>query len=107
MIRGRRNLGRKSTERFREENTNPMENVANLVDVMLVFACALMIAIITFWKVDLSNIVDVVSQQELEKVDDLQDSVAEQIESDDFESKGTVYEDPETGDLYIVKKQEE
>ena len=41
-------LGRR-THSFEKATPNPMENLANLVDVMLVFACALMIAIITHW----------------------------------------------------------
>ena len=46
-----RRLSRR-THSFEKATPNPMENLANLVDVMLVFACALMIAIGTV----LSNI---------------------------------------------------
>ena len=43
-----RRLSRR-THSFEKATPNPMENLASLVDVMLAFACALMIAIITRW----------------------------------------------------------
>ncbi len=104
MISSKRNLRRANKRRFCEEGVNPMENLANLVDVMLVFACALMIAIITYWKVDLNSIMGIVSEDDLEKVEDYTESIESNIDSNRFESKGTVYEDPETGDLYIISK---
>lgn len=85
---------------FEKPTPNPMENLANLVDVMLVFACALMIAIITHWNVDLTQ--SKVSKEDLEPVDDMQEAIQNEIDSEALESKGKVYEDPETGDLYIV-----
>ena len=77
-----------------------MENLANLVDVMLVFACALMIAIITYWNVDLTQ--SKISKEDLEPVDDMQEAIQNDIDSEVLQSKGRVYEDPETGELYIV-----
>ena len=77
-----------------------MENLANLVDVMLVFACALMIAIITRWNVDLTQ--SKISKEDLEPVDDIQEAIQNEIDAAQLESKGRVCEDPETGDLYIV-----
>ena len=77
-----------------------MENLANLVDVMLVFACALMIAIITRWNVDLTQ--SKISKEDLEPVDDMQEAIQNEIDAAQLEYKGRVYEDPETGDLYIV-----
>ena len=50
-----------------------MKNLANLVDVMLVFACALMIAIITRWNVDLTQ--SKISKEDLEPVDDMQEAM--------------------------------
>ena len=37
------------------EDINPMESVANLADVMLVFACGLLIALIAAWNVDVTR----------------------------------------------------
>lgn len=95
----KRKLNRK-THSFEKPTPNPMENLANLVDVMLVFACALMIAIITHWNVDLTQ--NRISKEDLEPVDDMQEAIQNEIDSEALESKGRVYEDPETGDLYIV-----
>lgn len=99
MAKKNRRLGRR-IHTFEKETANPMENVANLVDIMLVFACALMIAIITHWNVDLSQ--TKINKEDMELIEDPQTAIQNDIESDKFESKGTVYEDPETGDLYIV-----
>ena len=85
---------------FEKATPNPMENLANLVDVMLVFACALMIAIITYWNVDLTQ--SKISKEDLEPVDDMQEAIQNDIDSEVLQSKGRVYEDPETGELYIV-----
>lgn len=100
MLKGNRRLNKRKYA-FEKETANPMENLANLVDIMLVFACALMIAIITHWNVDLTQSL---SQEDLELIEDPQTAIQNNIESDKFQSKGTVYEDPETGDLYIVTK---
>ena len=94
-----RRLSRR-THSFEKATPNPMENLANLVDVMLVFACALMIAIITRWNVDLTQ--SKISKEDLEPVDDMQEAIQNEIDAAQLESKGHVYEDPETGDLYIV-----
>ena len=101
MLGNRKGLRGGRENRYNREDINPMENVANLVDVMLVFACALMIAIITFWKVDISNIQQV-DKEDLRKVDNLKESVQEKAMTDQYKSKGTVYEDPETGEMYII-----
>ncbi len=85
---------------FEKATPNPMENLANLVDVMLVFACALMIAIITYWNVDLTQ--SKISKEDLEPVDDMQEAIQNDIDSEVLQSKGRVYEDPEIGELYIV-----
>ncbi|MCC8123191.1 MAG: DUF2149 domain-containing protein [Oscillospiraceae bacterium] len=61
-----------------------MGSVANLSDIMLVFACGLMVAIVAFWNIDLDNI-DKIRNQE-----------------DGFEIKGDIYQDPETGTIYLI-----
>ena len=52
MIRGSGLRGSKLRE---DEDVQPMQYVANLTDVMLVLACGLMAAVITFWQVDLNK----------------------------------------------------
>ena len=70
MIGNRGSLRGGRRKRFSEESINPMENLANLADVMLVFACALMIAIITHWNVDITQ--NRVNKEDLEPIDDPQ-----------------------------------
>ena len=75
-----RRLSRR-THSFEKATPNPMENLANLVDVMLVFACALMIAIITRWNVDLTQ--SKISKEDLEPVDDMQEAIQNEIDAVD------------------------
>ena len=89
------------------EDVNPMDGVANLADVMLVFACGLMLALITFWNVDVAGTQktaepDVPPQALAETVSDLDESEGEEIDSGALEQYGTVYRDPSTGALYII-----
>ncbi len=79
------NLKRRRRYRGGErEEASPMESVANLIDVMLVFICGLIIAIIVFWNVDLENL--------------------DQRTDSSFEDAGQVYQDPETGKMYVIQQ---
>lgn len=77
----RRRRRYRGTER---EEASPMESVANLIDVMLVFICGLIIAIIVFWNVDLENL--------------------DQRTDSSYEDVGQVYQDPETGKVYVIQQ---
>ena len=92
---------------FREEGPDPMSGVANIVDAMLVFACGLMLAIVTFWNVDLPNIQKVIQSNEMKEVNDIE-VTEDQMEADGsaYTQKGMVYEDPETGKLYMLTEDE-
>ena len=81
---------------FEEEEQNPMEGVANLVDAMLVLACGLMMAIISFSRTE------ELKQEQLQEVDDYGVIDDEGNVSGGFESRGKVYKDKKTGKLYIV-----
>ena len=98
------NRGLRSSRRncFQAQDINPMENLANVVYVMLVLSFLLLIAIILHWNVDLSRIMDVVTQEDLVEVKDLQDAARDGSLMEDLDSKGFVYEDPETGKMYII-----
>ena len=50
-----------------EEDVQPMQYVANLTDVMLVLACGLMAAVITFWNVDLRQ--TTVDRDNMQRID--------------------------------------
>ncbi|MGN8886112.1 DUF2149 domain-containing protein [Blautia sp. HCP28S3_G10] len=90
---------------FEEEEQNPMGGVANLVDAMLVLACGLMMAIISFYNVDIKGTAsrtEELKQEQLQEVDDYGVIDDEGNVSGGFESRGKVYEDKKTGKLYVV-----
>ena len=91
--------GKFSSRRRVTEEVDAMSGLANLSDVMLVFACGLMAAVILNWNVDLSKTRVEILQQELDNAEEMEQDIQS---SSSFEQKGTVYEDPETGKLYVV-----
>ena len=88
---------------------NPLEMMVNLMDVMLVFACGLMLALIINWNVDITpQEVDYTNGQEVtdtELDNDKSDSDMDQERS--YKKMGTVYQDPETGKMYMVSDEEQ
>lgn len=97
---GNRKLHLESSE---EENVNAMDGVANLVDAMLVFACGLMITVMMNWNI--TSFVKPVEVDEQQKVN--ADQFAEMTQdsgvSSSYDQKGVVYQDPETGEMYLVE----
>ena len=87
----------------RKESPNPMDNIANLVDVMLVLACGLMLALLSYWKLDLPQITELTQEEEITNINAL-DQINESLESSGttYSELGTVYEDTETGKTYMV-----
>ncbi|QHI73872.1 DUF2149 domain-containing protein [Aminipila terrae] len=81
-----------------------MDGVANLVDIMLVFSCGLMVSLVLNWNVDLSKVSDIITKEDLMQVKNLDQAIENGTLSEDYNSKGFVYEDPKTGKMYIVKK---
>ena len=94
------NLRRKKVH----QDETPLEMMANLMDVMLVFACGLMLALIVNWNVDLGGQeVDYVSEQEITETQLNENKSESEIdENQDYKKMGTVYQDPETGRMYMV-----
>ena len=103
--------GKFASEAISGEEINPLDGVANLADVMLVFACGLMLALITFWNVDVAGVMSD-SETELpphelaETMDEVQNAESEEVDSEGLEEYGTVWRDQETGKLYIVTEGE-
>ena len=89
------------------QDENPLEMMANLMDVMLVFACGLMLALIVNWNVDLGGQeVDYVSEQEVTETQLTENKTESEIdESQDYKKMGVVYQDPETGKMYMVTEE--
>ena len=85
------------------EEVDPMSSMGNIGDVMLVFACGLMVALVLAWNVDLAEFTQIEPTQELNS-SDIQ-KVTEQLygEGNSFVERGTVYQDPTTGKLYLVE----
>lgn len=88
------------------EEYNPMEGMANLADVMLVFACGLLLALIINWNVDVSsagkqNAEEQKTKYEVEGVDENSDQTIDG--ESDLQEMGKVYKDPETGKYYVVE----
>ena len=89
--------GRLRTER-RTEDINPLDGVANLADVMLVFACGILIALIAAWNLDVTDKMNVPTE-----VQSLGKDTEQTLQNpDDLKAMGTVYMDPATGKYYII-----
>ncbi|MBQ9002296.1 MAG: DUF2149 domain-containing protein [Eggerthellaceae bacterium] len=85
------------------EDVDPMSSMGNIGDVMLVFACGLMVALVVAWNVDLAQFQQVETDQELSPND--VEQITEQLygEGNAFIEKGRVYQDPSTGKYYLVE----
>ena len=93
-----------------EEEVDPMQSVANIADCMLVLACGLMLALVMYWNLDVAPAMDeVVMDDALTElptdVDETQ--MAMNPEGTGYEELGTVYRDPKTGKMYMLKSDEE
>lgn len=85
------------------EEVDPMSSMGNIGDIMLVFACGLMVALVVAWNVDLAEFTQIEPTQELQSNDIEQ--ITEQLygEGNAFVEKGKVYQDPTTGKFYLVE----
>jgi hypothetical protein len=87
--------------------TNPLETVANLADVMLVFAVALMLAIVSLQNVDVSALSHINDE-------DLSDAgntvtpgdIVDAVNANKYKPVGTVYQDIATGEIYWLEDTE-
>lgn len=97
MIRNRKRLSRGFEDG--DDNENPMENLTNLFDVMLVFACGLMVALVLSLNVDVSRLDQAVIRYEDTSTGE---ASIENSSGVGMEEVGTVYRDPESGKTYIL-----
>lgn len=95
-------------EKAFSNEVNPMDGLANLADVMLVFACGIMLALIINWNVDVgSSVSEPVQMEQGQEVSDMENLGEGQgilSENGQYEEMGVVYRDPATGNLYMVEK---
>ena len=86
------------------EDINPSAYIVNLADCMLVLACGFLVALISFYNIDVMPATEL-TEDELEQVE------PEQMPEDllagggsYFVEAGKVYRDPSTGVLYMVEQ---
>ena len=103
MAHGLRNGGGLRGGRLRsKEDTDPMASVANIADIMLVFACGLMMALVTVWNIDFTPLSELQDKQ-LEAIDTPEDMPEDMSDAGNaYVEKGMVYQDPKTGKYYMV-----
>ncbi len=87
------------------EVADPRVGLVKLADAMLVFACGLMVALVVSNNVELSG--PEVSEAEITEIDEedlssLFDELSDESGSG-YEERGLVYEDPTTGQLYLLE----
>ena len=97
MLKNRKRLSRRYEEE--DENSNPLESLTNLFDVMLVFACGLMVALVISLNVDVSRLKEAVIEY---KDNSGGKATVEESEGLSMEELGTIYRDPKTGKTYIL-----
>ena len=96
-------LGAVSSGEEYGEDVEPALGLINLADLMLVFACGLMLSIIVNWNIDLGpQLSEIDTERDMREVDveDMKD-VMESTGSG-YSEVGTVYQDPKTGQYYIL-----
>ena len=106
----KRLLSSRLTSQSDDEIVNPMDSVANLVDVMLVLVVGFMLALIINWNLDVGAIAHLTPEEEqsesaLEFDGDYMeeiDSEGEDIDSRAMEKLGSVYFDEASGRYYII-----
>ncbi|MDR2197296.1 MAG: DUF2149 domain-containing protein [Coriobacteriales bacterium] len=103
MPRSFRGSGFITSEVDSAEDADPRIGLVNLADVMLVFACGLMLALVTYWNLDVSSLSEVVQTRDVTEVTDIEDLNDETLGSGSgYTELGTVYRDPMTGKLYMI-----
>jgi hypothetical protein len=104
MVRAFRN-NRRHQKRF-EEDINPTDGLINLVDIMLVFSCGLLLSLVAAWNVDLpkQNMQALEMKKDVSKIDEIQKNIEKsETGGTGYEKMGTVFRDPNTGQLYMLK----
>ena len=95
------------TSSFEAEEQDPLTGFANIMDVMLVFALGLMVALLSLEEAEQANTVDPDNKIEItsgEELIDVPESLknAAQADGNGMESVGQVYRDPKTGKLILI-----
>ena len=89
--------------RSSREDVDPMSSMSGIGDVMLVFACGLMTALVVAWNVNLNEFSQVEVGEEIENVQDF-NGESTGVDST-FVQKGVVYQDAATGQYYLMEEE--
>jgi len=91
------------------EEVNPMEGVTNMADAMLVLACGLMLALSVYWNIDLGPIgerLDLTPRRGVTEIPEIPEIREDLFETEDqgklYLRVGTVFQDPDTGQLFML-----
>jgi len=91
----------------REHNDfNPLDGMANLADVMLVFATGLLVALIANWNVDVNSEGNggKPQAQNTYEIQDVNSNAQQTInQGSSMQEMGVVYKDEKTGKYYVVE----
>lgn len=108
MSRTRHSFGGSSSFRgstYIDDDSDPRSGLMNLADLMLVFACGLMVALVAHWNVDITVNQVEISDETIE-IQDIKD-LSEEGAGNSYIDMGRVYEDKETGKMYIIAPEDE
>ena len=88
---------------LQEDGMEPMASMGNLMDVMLVFACCLMLALVANWNVNLGDVRANGGISGIKEVEGDLNIVEEGIsDGSSYRELGVAYIDEETGQKYII-----
>ncbi len=106
MARDFNGSGFSSANRFVEqEDADPRVGLVNLADVMLVFACGLMLALVVNWNIELPDVQEL-DKSTMQEVNDVEKITGEITSSTNpYMELGKVYQDPATGKLYMMTEE--
>ena len=83
------------------DDDDPRTGLVNLADVMLVFACGLIVALVARYNVDLTDYQPDDMEHVTQQVTQAQEEIS--VSSARYSEMGTIYQDTETGELYMVR----
>tara|TARA_B100001093_G_scaffold182501_2_gene175099 strand:+ start:5878 stop:6177 length:300 start_codon:yes stop_codon:yes gene_type:complete len=89
------------SDRFIEESEDPLESMANLVDIMLVFICGLVAALAASSENFIQQYNTKEILQEEKELPQIPEGIGNQG-GNGYQKVGQVYKDPETGKLILV-----
>lgn len=96
-----------SSEHFAKEDDEPLGPLANLVDIILVFACGLIAALVAI-SPNLQEHFNVNENQKItqgKELTEIPKDIKKNLDSKSgFESLGQVYKDPKTGKLILISQ---